>query len=123
MDSLLKQLNDLLYLYAENITDEVKAAETEVAKKAVRKLKAASPKRTGKYARNWRQKTVYENAFGKKTVIYVKEPDYRLTHLLEKGHKSRNGGMVKARKHLAPVEQWVQEEFEKRVREAVQNDS
>ena len=56
-------------------------------------------------------------------MIYVKEPDYRLTHLLEKGHKSRNGGMVKARKHIAPVEQWVQEEFEKRVREAVQNDS
>lgn len=121
MDDFTEQLNDLLYLYAENVTDRVKAAGTEVAEEAVRKLKAESPKRTGKYSRGWKYKKVFENAFGQRIKVY--DTKYQLTHLLEKGHKSRNGGMVKARKHIAPVEQWVQEEFEKRVREAVQNDS
>ena len=121
MDDFTEQLNDLLYLYADNVTDEVKAAGTEVAKEAVRKLKAESPKRTGKYSRGWKYKKVFENASEQRIKVY--DTKYQLTHLLEKGHKSRNGGMVKARKHIAPVEQWVQEEFEKRVRETVQNDS
>jgi hypothetical protein len=36
---------------------------------------------------------------------------YRLTHLLEKGHKTRNGGNTKAFPHWKPTEKYVEEQL------------
>ncbi len=57
-DTIKKELDDL----AEDTTDTVKKAVQEAADTAVKDLKAASPRHTGKYAKSWTQKKVKDNS-------------------------------------------------------------
>lgn len=97
--------------YNGDIIEEVSKVTTEVARESVKKLKAASPKESGKYARGW----TYKLDKGRMThgaTIYGKSGTYQLAHLLEFGHVSRNGthrdyGTVKAVPHIKTVEEWA----------------
>lgn len=95
--------------YSAGATEVLEEAIKEVSKESVKKLKSTSPKRTGKYKKSW----AYKPDTGRLkvgAVVYSKAPDYRLTHLLEKGHAKRGGGRVDAREHISPVNDWAQEE-------------
>ena len=83
------------------MTQALDETKKELAKSAVKQLKATSPKRTGRYASGWTRKK-------KGNAIIVHNKQYQLTHLLEKGHAKRGGGRVAARVHIAPVEKRVQ---------------
>ena len=98
--------------YSAEIEDKIDLIAEDVVNEAVTELKTTSPKRHGKYARNWRFK---KNAKGS-YVIYNADPTYRLTHLLENGHALRNGGRSQAFPHIKPVEEKVKENFEKRIK-------
>ena len=99
--AIVKELSEF-----ENATEEtVKAAVDKAAKNAVSALKTDSPKRTGKYAASWADKVdTSKKARVYTRIVYSKDPHYRLTHLLEKGHKARNGRFVSARVHISPIE-------------------
>lgn len=90
--------------YDQEIADATKRITDEVAKEAVDTLKKNSPKLTGSYRKGWRKKQSYADERTKRNTVY-NETDYQLTHLLEYGHASRNGGRVRAIQHIAPVEQ------------------
>ena len=89
----------------------------QVGKEAAKKLKAESPKETGKYARSWK----FQAERGRLRVggtVYAASPEYRLTHLLEKGHAKRGGGRTAPIVHIEPVEKWANEEaFERTIEE------
>lgn len=125
MDKLLRQLNDILTLYAADITKGVKADVKKVASQTARKLRNGSPERTGEYARNWSTKKMFEDVNESRYTVYNKKPTYRLTHLLEDSHWNRNHTrmVVPEQKHIKPVEEWAQREFEKRVKETIENAS
>ena len=110
---LANEIDKALAEYSSEIEDEVDLIAEDVASEAVDELKATSPKRYGKYARNWRFK---KNAKGS-YVVHNAAPTYRLTHLLENSHLLRNGGRSKAQPHIKPVEEKVKENFEKRIKE------
>lgn len=102
----------------ENLTNDVLSESANAASKiAVDYLKANSPKRAGggDYAKSWtvnreRSLNTVEN------IIHVKKPHYRLTHLLEYGHVTRNGtSRTKAQPHIYPAEQLAIAEFENRL--------
>jgi hypothetical protein len=61
---------------------------------------------------------VETNRFGASAVIY-NEKYPGLVHLLEKGHALRNGGRTAAKPHVAPVQEWMNEELRKRIKEAI----
>ena len=90
--------------YDQEIADATKRITDEVAKEAVDALKKSSPKLTGSYRKGWRKKQSYADKRTKRNTVY-NETDYQLTHLLEYGHASRNGGRVRTIQHIAPVEQ------------------
>lgn len=90
--------------YDQEIADATKRITDEVAKEAVDTLKKSSPKLTGSYRKGWRKKQSYADERTKRNTVY-NETDYQLTHLLEYGHASRNGGRVRAIQHIAPVKQ------------------
>lgn len=108
--------------YLEDYNGEVvKATEkvvVEVAKDSVKKLKADSPKDSGKYAKGWTYK-LDKGRLKTGAVIYGKKGTYNLAHLLEYGHVLKLGGRtqgnVKAIEHIKPVEEWAIKEFETRL--------
>lgn len=116
VDDLSKAVMDTLEEYRDVTVDKMKQAIDKVSKEAVKELKSDSPKRTGAYAQSWTSKSVkmptkwsYE-----KTVFNKKH--YRITHLLEKGHRKVNGGFVAARPHIAKVEEKAIEDLVKEIK-------
>ncbi|HEL0756720.1 TPA: HK97 gp10 family phage protein [Streptococcus equi subsp. zooepidemicus] len=109
---LANEIARALQEYSSEVEDEIDSIAEEVVTKAVQELKATSPKRFGKYAKNWRFKKNSKGSY----VIHNADPTFRLTHLLENGHVLRNGGRSKAIPHIKPVEEKVKEQFEKKVK-------
>lgn len=104
-DGLLSAVSEILSEYEGATIAKMERAVDKAAKQAVESLKTDSPKRTGAYARDWaakKDKQMRKYAYGK--VVYNKT-HYRVTHLLEKGHRTVNGGFVAARPHIFKVEQ------------------
>lgn len=100
---LSKALKKELQQYAKTEKKILNDAVKKATKEAVKELKATSPKDTGKYGRSWRSKTE-KKVNGDSSVIYAGNGEYRLTHLLEKGHAKRGGGRVAAIPHIKKVE-------------------
>lgn len=109
-EQLAVEIQKQLKEYTEDIRENVWETAINVSGKAVKKLKAGSPKRTGKYAKNWTRST---DNFG--VVIHEKGEEYRLTHLLEKGHQLMSGGRkvgeVQAKPHIAKIEEECVKEY------------
>ena len=119
VDQLTEELSSILADYAADVTAAVNDAAKETAKETAEKLKQASPKRTGKYAKDWKYKrTTVPGVNGPVWVVY-NDKHYRLTHLLEKGHAKRGGGRTPAIKHIEPVSDQAAEIFEQKALEAI----
>ena len=121
-----KAIAAILDEYQDVTVDKMKAAIDKVSKDAVRELKSTSPKRTGAYAKDWaaKKEPVSKNTAYSK-VVYNKK-HYRLTHLLEYGHKvkpvPRHAGkrsFVDANPHIDKVEQKSIDELLKLIKEGV----
>ena len=116
MNDLTKQLEASMLQYSGLIGENIAAALEDVGKQAASRLRSESPKRTGKYRRGWT--VIVEKKAGNVSVT-VHNKQYRLTHLLEHGHKTRNGGRVSGQPHIAPVEEWAEHEAMKAIEKAV----
>ena len=105
--------------YNDAIHAEIRAGLQTVGETALKKVKAASPVRTGKYRRGWKLDT--NDAGGRlEMTIHQSKANASLTHLLEDGHRTRNKkGWVKAQPHIRAVENWAEKEAEKAIEKAV----
>lgn len=110
VDDLTSEILKELSQYTNEVKDGVEVIKDEISKSTVNHLKQTSPKRFGTYAKSWTRKV-----FGKKIVIHVRAPHYRLTHLLELGHVKRNGGRTKKIVHIRPAEEKAVKEYVNRV--------
>lgn len=119
VEGLANEIMKNLTEYSQEVTDGIKKAEDETAKECRDNLKQDSPKKSGFYAGSWRVTVAYERTMEKRTVIHNKE--YRLTHLLENGHAKRNGGRTKAYPHIKKNQEKANADFERRVREVLEN--
>lgn len=116
---LTAAITEELENYSEEAASAVKRVAKDKAQKAKQEIAAGSPKKTGSYAGGWRVKRLYDGENGIRLVVY-NATDYQLTHLLEKGHALRDGGRLAGTPHIAPVEQEINEEFSKEVKELLQ---
>ena len=87
-----------LAAYSDEVTEEVDKIAEQVADETVDELKETSPKRYGKYRRSWKKKKLANGSF----VVFNAVAS--LTHILENGHLSRNGGRVAGIVHIKPAE-------------------
>lgn len=121
VDALAEEVIKALNEYKDITEEDFEEVAKSVAKEGAKKLKATSPRGSGKgkkghYADGWG--VTYERKGNGKFRFAVhnkKKPG--LAHLLEHGHQLRQGGRVKAIVHIKPVEEWCNEEFEKRTEE------
>ena len=107
-------VKNYLEIYVEDIGEAVEETSNNIGKEAKEELKQTSPKRRGDYAKGW---TVRKDRKNKHyyTVKVWNKSNYQLTHLLEFGHATRNGGRTKAIPHIRPVEEKYKKEFEKQL--------
>ncbi len=105
--SSITDINKILTSYSEQIVDAIETTIIEAANEGVDMLKNTKDTyhvKTGKYNKGWSVKKTKSNNYVQAT-IYNKE--YALTHLLEKGHATRNGKRTKAFKHIEPVADYI----------------
>ena len=116
INGLSHEISRQLALFAGACQTEVTKAADECADLGVAKLKQNSPKGvTGDYADGWNKKKQ-----GTKRIIH-NATEYRLTHLLEKGHATRDGGRTRAFPHIKPVENELEIEFVERVSNGIES--
>lgn len=126
IDNLSKAVRNYLTNYVEDIEDGVKETTEKLSKEAVKELKKKSPKRkTSKkstrknpYWKGWSRK---KNTKSKRryTVEIYNKTNYQLTHLLENGHATKNGGHTKARPHIKLIEEKYNKLYEKEIKEKI----
>lgn len=120
---LASEISKIMQEYADGVGEGVKDTAKKVAKEGKLKLQSTSPEgrgsRKGHYKDGWTVKTISENSTNINIALHnSKKPG--LTHLLENGHAKRGGGRrVAGITHIAPVEDFIIDEFEKRLKERI----
>ena len=91
VDELSDTIMNALMNYADDIEEKTKAAIDKKTNEVIRSLKnnPSVPTSTGVYKKGFQKKTVAEGKGYKRNRISNKK--YQITHLLERGHLTRNG--------------------------------
>lgn len=120
VDNLASTITEWLTEYNEEVTDVAKEAVDEVAQGVFDEIKNHVTWQDKKYSNSFALKTSFEDERNKRKTWYVKSPHYRLTHLLEFGHATRNGGRTKAYPHVKYGDQYLYNNFERVMREKIE---
>jgi hypothetical protein len=109
IDELSEEITRLLEVGGMEITEAANEAFKETADEGAKLLKKGGSynERTGKYTPDWgvTTRTTSRTAItGTESYSVHNKKHYQLTHLLEKGHASRNGGRVRPYPHIEPVQ-------------------
>lgn len=115
---ITQELLKAMTQYTDEVKEEVDQIIDDVAKEARTDVRNSSPVRTGAYRKSWAVSFTKKGSNAGFTV-YAKAPHYRLTHLLEDGHKTKNGGKTKAHPHIRQVQEWADKEALRRIEEAI----
>lgn len=114
-ENLQKMLKEYLEDYVEDIEDGVQETTDAITKEAVQELKQTSPRGKGSrekpYYKGWTKQKGKTNK-GRYTVKIHNKTNYQLTHLLEFGHVTRNGGRTKAIPHIRSLEEKYSQLYE-----------
>lgn len=109
-EQLAMEVQKQIKEYTKDVKESVFKTATKISEKAVERLKTESPNRTGDYAKGWTHST---DNYG--VVVHQGGKEYRLTHLLEKGHQLRRGGRLvgesPAKPHIAKIEEECVKEY------------
>lgn len=112
VNQLANKVSEMLSDYSKVTEKELEVIAETIAQRGVTKLRTAGSFQdiSGDYRTGWRAKKV------KGKWVVHNQTDYRLTHLLEKGHAKIGGGRTKAYPHIKPVEEEMIKEFEEEIR-------
>lgn len=126
------QMARVLTIYSEDINEKLRAITTETMKKLVKETKATAPRgRRGK--KDAYRKHISGDYRGTKksarglqgqdihAIWYVRPPEYRLTHLLVKGHATSKGTRTRANPFLHNARERAVAEYEQKVQEMLNN--
>lgn len=122
-DNLAAAINEILADYRDVVNKDVQQVTKKMGaatrERVKQEAKGKNLVRTGRYLKSWRVKVTTK---GDKTeaTIYATAPRYRLTHLLEHGHATANGGRVSGQPHIGPAEQWAIGEYARALKEEIE---
>lgn len=121
IDQLSEAINQELTIYSDNIIRGVKTNAQTAIKNLVERTKETAPvgNRQKHYRDNIASRKLEETDRSVTYQWYVKAPDYRLSHLLEKGHATKNGGRTKAYGFISMAEERTVREYEAAIEEVI----
>ena len=115
-------ISQTLTLYHKEVNEAIDACSKKAAADLAKKTRATAPKGArGSFRKNISSKLLKKNRNGSTYVWFVKAPDHRLTHLLVKGHATRDGERTKANPFLQKAWDEVRPDYEKSIEEALRN--
>lgn len=124
-----KDLAKIMATYTDSVKQEINEIVEDVGNEATAMLKSKAPRKKGKGGGKYRRSITVE--LSKKNgssgfTVYAKAPHYRLTHLLESGHRTRlktgqygTKAQTAPQPHFAPVQDWADKEALRRIEEAI----
>lgn len=123
IDQLGDAIANELTLYHANIISGIKKETQKSMKELVSNTKATAPvgKRHKHYRDSIKSKKIAENDKSLTMAWYVDGPNYRLSHLLENGHATRNGGRVEGTHFIKNATDPILESYMKAVEEVIKN--
>ena len=123
IDNLAGAILEELQSYSEEVTTKVKKAVDVVAKEVNVEIKnhITFKEHTHDYVKAFKIKKTTDTQYNSTKTWYVSGGQYRLTHLLEKGHATRNGGRTKAYKHIEFGEELAIKRMQELTKEAIEN--
>jgi hypothetical protein len=114
-----RAVSEMLSEWDEDVTEAVNAAAKETADEAAQTLHSAGEfGGTGRYKKGWTVTAKRRNRRDTEQIVHNKT-QYQLTHLLEFGHATRNGGRTKEFPHIGKVADKVPEIFERKLRDMI----
>ena len=120
VDEMADTITSWLFDYDETVTDVAKEVVDEIAEGTMEEIKQHITWKDNKYSKSFKLKTSFEDKRNKRNTWYVKSPHYRLTHLLEFGHATRDGGRTRAFPHVKYGDDYVKNNFEKLLKERIE---
>lgn len=124
IDQISEVIDKELTSYSDNVIDGIKKTAKTKISQLVKKTKQTAPvgRRKKHYKSNIASKKQNETSRSISYVWYVKGKDSRLSHLLEKGHQTKNGGRVKGTGFIKKATDPILAEYVKEVEEVIKND-
>lgn len=114
-----------LTLYAQELTQRVDKISQASVREIVRITRDTAPFDARAYHRHYAEtidsKCIKKRATGNTYVWYAKAPGHRLTHLLVKGHATRDGGRARGNPFLQNACNKVLPEYEAAIERTIKN--
>lgn len=121
IDNLASAVENGLTQYSREVSEAVKKAAVDEGKETVKAIRAnidssGIDQSAGKpYRSSWKATKIGESNSTITVVVHSKD-QYRLAHLLEKGHAKVNGGRTRAFPHIKPAEEEMTRRFERKLK-------
>lgn len=121
IDEVGDMIIDIVGDYTKQVKEGLNETTEHYGKELLKVTKSKAPVRTGTYKRHLAVKKE-KNMFGDvKSTVYVKDPHYRLAHLLEKGHALPQGGRTKPQPHFKPAKEEVKSKYIRDIKDVIEN--
>lgn len=123
VDELGEAIARELTIYGDNVIEGIKKEAKSSMSRLVKTTKETAPvgNRQKHYRDSITSKKTDESDRSVEYTWYVKGSDYRLSHLLEKGHALRDGGRTEGTHFIEKASDPILEEYIRAVEEVIKN--
>lgn len=120
VDNISDAIMEELTLYRKEVDKGLKKVIDECSEEFVENTKSDTPKgRRKKFYKYISKKNVVDEPHKYTNLWFVKDPEYRLTHLIKNGHSTRSGGRTKANDFITPNYEKMEKKLGKEMEEVI----